>query len=194
MTKIILATKSPYRQKAFSFLNLDFIAEESNIDEQIKDRPDDPEELVKILSRLKTEAVSKNHSEGIVIGFDSAGHFNGLIMEKPKSRTEAFRRLQSLSGNTHKLLTGIYMLNIKTGQSLSKVSKTEIFMRQFTDSEINKYLDQHSEFNAGALGYDPTEHYSSSFVKKIVGDYNNLIRGVPLAMIVEMLIDIGFKA
>ena len=86
MTKIILATASPYRQEAFKFLDLDFIAEASDIDEYFEGRPDDPKELVLCLAKLKAREVAKKHTEGIVVGFDSVGWFNGSVLEKPQSK------------------------------------------------------------------------------------------------------------
>jgi len=193
MTKIILATSSPYRQEAFRFLDLDFVARGSDVDEYFDGRPDSLEELVLYLAKLKANAVAKHYNSGIIIGFDSVGWYNGQVLEKPKSREEAFQRLKSLSGNTHQFYTGIYMKNLESGKEISKVAITNVEMRSLTDSEINKYLEQDSRFNTYALGYDPLGHYSSTFVRKIDGSYNNLTRGIPLETIVEMLPDVGYK-
>jgi septum formation protein len=193
MDKIILATSSPYRKEAFSFLGLDFIAQGSDVNEYSNTRPDLPEELVLYLSKLKAQAVAKNYNSGIIIGFDSVGWHKGKILEKPKSKEEAFKRLKSLSGNSHEHYTGIYILNLGSGKELSKVVVTKVKMRKITDSEINKYLKQDSGFNTYSLGYDPLSHYSSTFIKEIQGSYNNLLRGIPLEIIIEMLIEIGYK-
>jgi septum formation protein len=190
--KIILATTSPYRQEAFKSLNIDFVSEGSNVEEYFNKRPENPEDLVRELSKLKAEAVKKNHKEGIIIGFDSVGFFNGKILEKPKSKEEAYNRLKSLSGNNHQFYTGIFMIKSKNGRRLSNVVKTEIYMRKLDDKEINKYLNEDPNFCTYALGYDPLGNYSSSFVKKIYGSYNNLIRGIPLEETVEMLYELGF--
>lgn len=193
MTKIILATSSPYRQESFRFLDLDFVAQSSDVDEYFDGRPDLPEKLVLHLAKLKAGAVAKKNNTWIVIGFDSIGWYNWEILEKPKSRQEVFQRLKSLSGNNHQFYTGIYMINLESGIDISKVVETNVEMRQITDSEINKYLDQDPMVNTYALGYDPLEHYSSTFVRKIDGSYNNLTRWIPLEAIVEMLPDVGYK-
>ncbi|TSA46168.1 hypothetical protein D4R51_00580, partial [bacterium] len=109
--KIILATTSPHRQQALEMLGLDFIAEGSDIDENFEGRPSIPDDLVKQLSKLKAESVAKNHSEGIIIGFDSVGWFDNSILEKPKSREEVFDRLKSLSGNNFDFYTGVHIIN-----------------------------------------------------------------------------------
>jgi len=190
MPKIILATTSPYRREAFSFLGIDFETEGSKIDESQIDRSN-PEKLVKQLSKLKAEAVAKNHPEAIVIGMDSVGYFNGKIFEKPKSKEEAFERLKNLSGNNHQLYTGIHVINTTLNKAVSEIIKTEVFMRKLSDIEINKYLEEDPNYNTYALGYDPLGHSSSAFIRRIEGSYNNLLRGIPLEAIPGMLSEVG---
>jgi len=193
MSKIILATSSPYRQEAFSFLDLDFIAEGSNVDEKFAGRPDDPEELVKYLSKLKAEAVANKYKEGIIIGFDSVGYFKGKILEKPESKEKAFKRLQKLSGNNLQFCTGIHIINLDNNKIISEVVITDISIRKLTEDEITKYLKQDNKYNTYALGFDPLGYYSSTFVRKIRGSYNNFLRGIPLETIVELLKKINYK-
>lgn len=192
MTKIILATTSPYRKEAFNFLGIDFITEGSNVDELQSSR-NNPEELVKELSKLKAGAVAKNHTNAIVIGMDSVGYYDGKILEKPKTKQEAFQRLKNLSGKNHQFYTGIYIVNTANNKVILRVAKTEIFLRTLSEKEIDFYLSQDKFFNTYALGYDPLGHYSSSFAKRIEGSYNNFTRGIPLEMIVEMLNEIGIN-
>jgi septum formation protein len=190
---IILATSSPYRREAFGFLGVGFECEGSEIDENFPGRPERPEELVRILSRLKAESVAKKHKEGIVIGFDSVGYFNNSVLEKPKSREEAFQRLKALSGNSFHFFTGIHMISLSSGEVLSRVVKTGVFMRKISDQEINRYLDQDPGYNTYALGFDPLGNYSSSFIRGVEGSYNNVLRGIPLEAVVEMLSEAGFE-
>ena len=192
MSKIILATTSPYRKETFGYLGIPFGAEGSNADESQLER-NNPEELVKTLSKLKAEGVARNHPDAIVVGMDSVGFFEGQILEKPKSKEEDFQRLKAFSGNNHQFYTGVHMINATSGKTLSKVVKTDVFMRELSEEEINKYLEEDPHFNTYALGYDPVKHISSSFVKKIEGSYYNLLGGIPLETIVEMLQEIGYK-
>lgn len=192
MTKIILATTSPYRREVFGYLGIDFEAEGSNIDESQVER-NNAEELVKTLSKLKAEAVAKNHSDAIVIGMDSVTYFKGKILEKPKSKEESFQRLKILSGNKHQFYTGIYMIDTASKKTISKVIITDVFMRNISEEEIKQYLNEDPNFNTYALGYDPVKHISASFVQRIEGSYYNLLGGIPLETIVEMLKEIGYK-
>lgn len=124
---------------------------------------------------------------------DSVGYFNGNILEKPKSREEGFKRLKSLSGKNHQFFTGVHIINTASKKVVSKVVKTEIQLRNFSEKEIGDYLNQDKFFSTYALGYDPLEHYSSTFSKKIEGSYNNFLRGIPLETVVELLQTVGYN-
>lgn len=186
MSKIILATTSPYRVKAFSELGIPFESVGSNVDESQVGR-NNPQELVKDLSKLKCLSVAKSFPDYIVIGMDSVGCFQGNILEKPKSRAIAFERLKTLSGNTHQFYTGVYICLLSKSLENSQVVMTEVKMRNISEEEINKYLDQDPKYNTYALGYDPLGHYSSTFIQRLEGSYNNFLTGIPLEVIVEML-------
>jgi len=194
MTKIILATTSPYRIEAFEFLGIPFEAEGSKVDESQIPR-DNPEELVKQLSKLKAEAVAKKYRDAIVIGMDSVGYFNGKILEKPNSKEEVFQRLKFLSGKKYYFYTGVYMVNTANQKTISRVVRDEIFIRKLSDSEINKYFEQDKEsiYRTFAHGYDVKNKISCSFVSKIVGSPNNVLRGIPLEVLPEMLSRVGYK-
>lgn len=195
--RIILATTSPYRKRAFEMLGISFESMGSNVEEYFDGRPDDPEALVLHLAKLKAEAVALgNKGASTIIGFDSVGWFGGKVLEKPQTRVEMFERLRAMSGNYYQFYTGIHIIDfsLDDGQKiLSKVVKTDIVMRNLADAEINWYLNQDPNFKTYAQGYDPLETYGSTFIKEIHGSYNNPLRGIPLEVIVEMLKEVGFE-
>ena len=193
MTKIILATSSPYRHEAFKQLNIPFSVEASNINEQFENRPTNPEELCLLLAKLKAEEVARNKSEGITIGFDTIAYHNNQILEKPKSREEAFNRLINISDDQVQYFTGIHIINFENKQILSKVNKSILNIRKISENEINKYLDEDPNFNTFAIGFDTLNNYSSTFIKNIIGSYNNVLRGIPTEEVIELLQDTGFR-
>ena len=192
MAKLILATTSPYRKETFQNLDIPFEAVGSNVDESQAERKS-PQELVKELSRLKAEAVAKDYPNAVVIGMDSVGCFNNRILGKPKSKEEAFQRLKALSGRNHQFYTGVHIINTASDKVVSRIVVTEVFIREISEEEISKYLDEDPRFNTYALGYDPVKHISSSFVRRIEGSYYNLLGGIPIETIVEMLKEVGHK-
>ncbi|EKE18600.1 MAG: Septum formation protein Maf [uncultured bacterium] len=193
MKKIILATTSPYRQEAFRSIGIEFEAIGSDVDEKFEGRPNSPQELVQELAKQKAEAVAKKCKEGVIIGFDSVGWFNGEILEKPKSRQEAFDRLKSLSGNKFSFHTGVCLIDKEKSIINKAVVTTEAFMRNYSDKEIEKYLNQTEKYKTHAHGFDPLENYSAVFINTISGSYNNILRGIPTEHIIEMLQEIGVE-
>ena len=192
--QIILATTSPYRKEAFAFLKIPFIVKGSEVDEsKLKGiHRNDPRDLVFALAKAKAEAVAKNYKkmlnkDAIVFGFDSVGIFEGKFLDKPKSREQAFDRLKRMSGNMHEFITGVYVINTKTGKTISRLVKTIIYFRDFSDEEINKYLDEDELYKTLAAAYNALNHYSATFAKRIDGSPHNLLSGLPLEIIPEIL-------
>jgi septum formation protein len=193
MRKIILASTSPYRKEALRMLGVDFKVAVSDIDENFFGRPSDPLKLVRILARKKAQAVAKNYSKEIVIGLDSVGWFSNSILEKPRTKEEAYGRLVSLSGNDFQFYTGICIIDTKYGKKYERQALTDVLMRKIRTYEISKYLSEDPNYKTYALGFDPLGHSSASFVKAIDGSYNNLLRGIPLETIAELLRNIEEK-
>lgn len=191
--KIILATTSPYRKAAFEMLGIPFEAIGSDVEEYFDGRPNHPDELVAHLAKLKAEAVAAKCSEGIVIGFDSVGWFDGNVLEKPKSREEIFDRLKAMSGQGYLFFTGIHLIDLEGNKTLSRSVHTVLTLRDLSDNEINRYLDQDPNPGTHAHGYDPLFTYGSTFIKHLSGSYNNALRGIPLEVIVEMLKEVGYQ-
>jgi len=185
--KIVLATTSKYRIEIMDLTGIPFEAKASNVNENFENRPDTPEELVKHLSKLKAEAVAKDCSDALVIGFDSVAYFNGKILEKPKSYEEAFERLKSTSGKSHEHYTGISLINTKTGNVSQEVVKSIIYLRNISDEEIKRYLDSDEGYKTHAYGYEAINQLSATFIKHIEGDFYSFARGMPIATIIEMI-------
>ncbi len=189
---LILATTSPHRIEAFNMLGIPFRTIGSDVDEYSDDRPTDPEHLVIHLAKLKARAVAEKQSgDVVVIGFDSVGCFNNVILEKPKSEEDAFERLKSLSGKSYEFYTGINVIDVKTSRTLSRVVRTDIQMRKFSEREVRYYLDRDDRYKTCAQGYDPLNTYGATFIERISGSYNNPLRGIPLEVVVEMLKNFG---
>jgi len=183
--RIILATKSEYKIEAFKNLKIDFKAIAADVDE--KDyRSDDPKKLVLELAKRKAEVVSAKNPDAIIIGLDSVGFFKDKILEKPKTKEEAVQRLKELSGKSHICFTGVCMI-IPEKESFLEVSKTFVKLRELSDKEIKRYVENDPAVLDICLGYDPGINISASFVESCEGSLHNLLTGVPFEIIVPVL-------
>jgi septum formation protein len=185
--KVVLATTSPRRIEFMNDTKIPFEAIGSDVEEYFEGRPKDAKHLVLLLSKLKAEAVAKKCEDSLVLGMDSAGYYDGKIMEKPKSYSEAFERLKALSGKGHEFYTGLTVINQKTGKVLQECAYTKIKLRKLSDEEIKLYLSEDKKYNTYALGYDPIHGISSTFIENIEGDPHSFMKGIPLSRIIDII-------
>jgi septum formation protein len=190
--EVILATTSLHRRRAFKQLGMRFRMEPSGVDESRVSVPGpgntDPANYVAVLSQAKACAVSNQYPGSLVIGLDSVGYFEGRILEKPKSPEEAANRLRQLSGKEHKYLTGITAtIGSDPRAFLQRVVSTTVHLERITEEDVYGYLQQDGDYFTRSLGYDPGGHLSASFVREIEGNPGNLIWGMPLNVVRQMI-------
>ena len=94
--KIILASKSGVRKKILDENNIDCEVIVSNVDEdEVKEsliaEGADPLLISKNLAEIKSTKVSKQNPDRLVLGADSVISLNNELINKPKSRDEAFK-------------------------------------------------------------------------------------------------------
>lgn len=110
MTPYILASASPRRRE---------ICELADIPVEILPAPDgvepppdtalSPQEAVLRVAKAKTEAVAKDHPDRIVIGADTTVWLENEPLGKPANEAEAAAMLRRLSGNTHQVVTAVWV-------------------------------------------------------------------------------------
>ena len=143
---------------------------------------------VRNVALLKTRAVAANIKNKIIIGADTIVAFNGQLLHKPKSVEEAILHLQSLSGQTHEVLTAVAMID-EAGQENSFVEKTTVTFKKVSNELIQAYVETGDPFDkAGGYGIQTDGVF---LVEKIEGDYNNVV-GLPIASLTEQLLTLNY--
>jgi len=136
MKTIILASTSPRRIELLKLLGCKFRAIPSKIEEKINSHLS-PVQNVKNLSKTKALDVASRFSEGIVIGADTVVVFQGKILGKPKKKREAQKMLRRLSGNEHKVITGITVVDAETKALKQTTVTTKVRFRKLSKEFIN---------------------------------------------------------
>ncbi|OJU15750.1 MAG: septum formation protein Maf [Clostridiales bacterium 43-6] len=176
MTDFILASASPRRKELILNLPYSFRIETKETDE-ILDPDAMPEENVMAIARQKAAAVAQDNRDSLVVGCDTVVVYDSLILGKPKDAKDAGRMLRLLSGNTHRVYTGVSLILRSKKLSHSFFVCTEVSFKQLTEDEINRYVATEEPLDkAGAYGI---QQYGSLFVEKIHGDYFNVV-GLPI--------------
>lgn len=183
-TKIILASQSPRRQNLFKELG---IAYEIKVKQGIAEIYPDTlkeEEIALFLAELKSKAYKQEIEEGnLVITADTIVLLNGKVIGKSTHKQDAIRILNELSGNKHRVITGV-CLSAKHKQS-TFFAETDVFFKKLNTKEIEYYLDTYKPYDkAGSYGIQEWIGYIG--IEKIEGSYYNVM-GLPIQMLYEEL-------
>ncbi len=182
---LILASDSPRRRQILSEIGLRFEVIPPNIEEHLNSTP--PAQHVVKYSLEKVKSVSRQISQGIILGADTIVVLESEILGKPKSKEEALQMLSKLSGETHTVYTGVAVLNRDNRSLAANYQTTEVTFNRLTPSAIEEYLGTGEYIDkAGAYGI---QGMGSLLVKEIKGDLDNVI-GLPLATVGKLLAEV----
>lgn len=184
---IILASKSPRRKYLLKKAGIPFKVVVSAVDEaRIPAAP--PEAYVQTLALAKAADVAARYPRSWVIGADTVVLIDDRILGKPGSREEARAMLRSLSGQTHRVLTGVAICHHERERTLQQVVKTDVLFKRLTEDEIEWYVHTSEPFDkAGAYAI---QGLGTFLVRSINGSYTNVV-GLPVCEVIEQLIREG---
>jgi len=182
--QLILASTSPFRKSILEKLDLPFecIAPETD---ETPEQGEKPEQLVERLAIAKAQAVANNVKDALVIGSDQVAVMNNKIMGKPGDFDNAFKQLKAASGKRITFLTGLCLVNSKTGKIHSSVSPFHVVFRYLRDSQIENYLYKEKPFNCA--GSFKSEGLGITLFERLEGDDPNTLMGLPLIRLNAML-------
>jgi septum formation protein len=178
---LILASKSPRRRKLLKNLGFDFEVIPSSYKEEKFSNHSDYKEYVMLSAFKKAENVALGiNKTAIVLGSDTIVVLDDIILHKPKDEADAFKILKQLSGKTHKVYTGISLVNSGNMKTMADCAITEVTFRDIDDAEISAYIATESPMDkAGAYGIQ--DDFGAVFVSHINGCYYNIV-GLPLEL------------
>ena len=184
--KIILASQSPRRAEIMRMLGVNFKVESSNIYEEMKQNIEQNKIAINI-SKAKAETISHKYPNDIIIGADTIVFFNEGIFGKPKDKNESKKMLKALSGNSHKVITGVTIMNEKLGILKTFSETTEVFVQKIPTKKIEYYINNFNTLDkAGSYGI---QEWFSVWIKKINGCYYNVM-GLPVSKLYRYLNEI----
>ncbi len=181
--KIILASQSPRRRELLGLMGLtDFAIIPAQGEEDLSAGLP-PDKLVEALAAAKAkEVAAQADPSDVIIAADTIVTLDGKVLGKPHSGEEAFEMLRILSGRTHRVYTGVAVLQ---GQRLELLHEaTEVVFRPLTEGEISRYIATGEPMDkAGAYGI---QGRGALLVEGIRGDYFNVM-GLPVCRLGQML-------
>jgi septum formation protein len=181
MNKIILASQSPRRKQLLEWAEIPFEIIVKETDERYPPGIQ-PEEIAVYIARNKALSVQQDvGDEKIILAADTIVVLNESIIGKPVHREEAVSILFALSGEKHKVITGVV---IRQGEKeIAFADTTEVEFHKLSLEQIEFYVDKYKPYDkAGA--YAIQEWIGVVGIKSINGDFYNVM-GLPVSRVVR---------
>ena len=186
MNKIILASQSPRRKQLLEWAEIPF---EVSVKETDENYPPGlmPEEIAIYIARNKALAIETEAASGqVILAADTIVVLNDHIIGKPVHREEAVSILIALSGEKHKVITGVVIRKNET--EIAFADTTEVEFHKLSIEQIEYYVDKYKPYDkAGA--YAIQEWIGVIGIRSVKGDFYNVM-GLPVSRVVRELREI----
>src|SRR6202166_2646296 len=188
--KLILASSSPRRAEIVRDAGMSFTVMSSAVDET-PIPGESPNEYVHRLACAKADLVAaRSVGPAIVVGADTVVVLDGQIIGKPRSAEDARRTLQSLSGRTHSVVTGVTLIRLPDAERRGFVETTQVQCSAISPEEISRYLATDEPYDkAGAYAI---QGRAGRYISRIEGCYFNVV-GMPLSRLWQDLTALGWS-
>ena len=188
--KIILASKSGVRKQILDKYKIDNEVIKSNVDEdEVKEsllaEGANPLSISKNLAEIKSNKVSIKNPDRLVLGADSVISLNEELINKPKSREEAFEILKKLNNSKHYLISSVCIS--KNGSMVwNYTDSSELKMKNLTDKELSAYLKKIETKILLAYGVYQIEADGLELFEYVKGDKDSIM-GLPIKHIINYI-------
>lgn len=192
--RIYLASRSPRRRELLTQVGVRFdtvlFRGGERSDQEVDETPlsgESAEAYVERVARAKAEHGGRIlHWRKLlaqpVLSADTTLEFGGEIIGKPDSQAHAIEILRSLSGQTHRVLTGVAVHG--EGHTEYVLSRSEVRFRPLDEREIRAYVMTGEPMDkAGAYGI---QGRASLFVEHLAGSFSGVM-GLPLCETGQLL-------
>jgi septum formation protein len=191
--RIILASSSPRRAEILREASIAFEIGASEIDEM--PLPGElAQAMVARLAEKKARAAAARMDAGkidsIVVGADTTVELGGEILGKPHDSAHAREMLAKLSGRTHYVHTGIFLLRLPGNAVRSAVENSAVTFSRLSEEEIDAYVASGEPM--GKAGAYAIQGLAGRYIPKIEGCYFNIV-GLPLARLYALLRELGWQ-
>lgn len=182
MNTIVLASQSPRRKQLLEWAEIPFEIIVKETDEHFPPGIT-PEEVAVYIARNKALAVQETAGAKTVLAADTIVVLGDHIIGKPVHREDAVSMLLALSGEKHRVVTGVVIR--KGEKEIAFADVTEVEFHPVSEQEIEFYVDKYKPYDkAGA--YAIQEWIGVVGIKSIHGDFYNVM-GLPVSRVVREL-------
>lgn len=181
--EIILASRSPRRRELMARVAAEFRVFPVDVDESSVRAPD-PARFAAEAAVLKAKAAAESFPSSVVIGADTVVALGHRILGKPDNLEAARAMLKLLSGQRHRVITGLAFYKKDEDRLLTGYELTYVTFRPLSDGMIEAYLEK-DDYRDKAGAY-AVQDVGDAFVRRLKGDFDNVV-GFPVKKAAAML-------
>jgi len=158
----------------------------SEIEETLEDGPA-PVAVARLALR-KARAVAARVREAVVLAADTVVILDGAALGKPADAREARAMLRRLRGREHEVITGVAVLDSRTGREASTSVVSRVRMAAYSDATLEAYVATGAPLDkAGAYAI---QDLGGALVERLAGSYTNVV-GLPVEETRWLLAEFG---
>lgn len=182
---LLLASSSPYRRELMNRLALPFESASPDIDET--PRPGETaDQLARRLAESKARALTTQYPGHWIIGSDQVASLpDGTLLNKPGNHEQAVGQLSQSSGHTVLFLTGLTLLDARSGNIQNHCEPFSVHFRDLSSAEIEAYLRKEQPYDCA--GSFRMEGLGITLFSRMDGRDPNSLIGLPLIALNDML-------
>lgn len=201
MDCIVLASSSPRRKDILGSLGIPFVSIHPELDESVYDHEEPGRRTVRLAVAKAMEGSAKANALDIadlpgcslVLGADTlvalriegrASVEDWEVLGKPEDREDAGRMTRRLAGRTHRVFTGIALVDRISGQTWTALSDSAVTFSDVDEDELQRYLDS-GEWE-GAAGAYKLQGLAACHIARIDGSWSGVM-GLPIRELYDML-------
>jgi septum formation protein len=150
-----------------------------------------PEEVVLANAVMKRNlAIDQSSGPEIIIAADTIVVLGSTILGKPRDLDEAKTMLESLSGRSHQVITGVAVANTSNHDVAQGLETTEVTFCSLTSNQIDRFIEiVHPLDRAGGYTIDGP---GTLIVEGYRGCYQNVL-GLPMVRLMRLLQDVSVE-
>ena len=138
----------------------------------------------------KARAVAARLADGVILGADTIVVIEGDVLGKPVDAEEARGMLRRLRGREHEVLTGVAVVDGRTGRQDATSVISRVRMADYDDAAIDAYVATGEPLDkAGAYAI---QGRGGALVVGLEGSFSNVV-GLPLEETARLLAAFGVR-
>jgi septum formation protein len=182
---VTLASSSPQRAEILAKLGVEFEVVAPGVEELIGGDPE-----VEVVENARRKAAAAGGREAgapdqragaLVIACDTDVVIDGGALGKPRDEAQAREYLESLSGRSHEVLSGLVVLD--EGEERSGLERTTVVFKDLEEAAKERYV-RFGEWRGRSGGY-AIQTLGSTLVERIEGSVSNVV-GLPVGLLAEL--------